>query len=102
MECGKSGVEISCLACGDTLKRDHLGIRCKQGHDICPDCSKDYVSNMLSDPETRIPAKCSLCNVEVSSGSVEMQLTQDQLEIYIMYLSMKEIDKSEKVVNCPF
>ena len=99
-----SNAVVNCLACGEGLvRRDHLGIRCGQGHDLCPECSKVYVANMLSDPETKIPARCSFWNLELNSIQVEMQMDDAQREIYIMYRAMKEVDTTvDKVVNCPF
>ena len=92
----------SCGSCGSSLKADHLGIRCKQGHDLCQECAKMYVENILSEPESKIPPKCSFCNCELSSASVEMQMTSEQLSVYLMYMSMKQVDDNEQIVNCPF
>lgn len=94
--------DVSCLSWGCVLKRDHLGIKCSQGHDICPDCSKLYVSNMLSEPELNIPAKCSMCGLKINSVLVEMHMDPAQLEMYLLCNAMKEIDENEKVMNCSF
>jgi hypothetical protein len=94
---------VACLACGCELKRDHLGIKCPQGHHICPDCSKIYIQNMMSEPEVKIPAKCSLCNFDLNALMVEMHMDEDQKEIYLMYRAMTEINKDTEIVaNCSF
>ena len=103
MEGDKKNENVACLSCGEELTRQHNGIKCSQGHDLCPDCAKTYVEHILSDPEAKIPAKCSLCNVELNSVQVEMQMQSEQLEIYLMYKAMKEVDpKIDTVMSCPF
>ncbi|CAI2375473.1 unnamed protein product [Moneuplotes crassus] len=99
----KKDENVTCLSCGDEISRTHNGIKCGQGHDMCTECAKLYVCNVLSDPEAKIPAKCSLCNLELNSVQLEMQMTPEQLEIYLMYKAMKEVDpKLDKVMSCPF
>jgi hypothetical protein len=55
-----------CIGCGDDLILGHLGIQCVQDHHICADCSKTYLANLFEDPESNIPPKCSICNVEIN------------------------------------
>ena len=55
-----------CFGCGDELTLGHLGIHCVQDHHICTDCSKTFVVNIFENPESGIPPKCSICNVEIS------------------------------------
>ena len=98
----RSSTNYGCGSCGDELQADHIGIRCRQGHDLCPECSKSYVQVILSEPETRIPAKCSLCNCELGSSSIERQMDSDQLAVYLMYMAMKQVNEDEKIENCPF
>ncbi|CAI2374520.1 unnamed protein product [Moneuplotes crassus] len=94
---------VKCLSCGDALFREHDGVKCNQGHDVCTDCCKTLVENILSEPETKIPAECSLCKVKLNSVRLEMQMTPDQLEVYLMYKAMKDVDpKVDKVMSCPF
>mmetsp|Transcript_17942 Transcript_17942/g.20101 ORF Transcript_17942/g.20101 Transcript_17942/m.20101 type:complete len:126 (-) Transcript_17942:641-1018(-) len=103
MDADKKDEKVPCLACGTSLDRDHNGVKCSQGHDMCPDCAQSYVCNILSDPETLIPAACSLCKTELNSVQLEMQMTPDQLEVYIMYKAMKDVDPAiDHLMNCPF
>lgn len=57
---------------------------------------------MLSGPTTKISVKCPICKLELSASSVEMQMTREQLDVYLMHMSMKHIDENDQVVNCPF
>ncbi|CAI2375339.1 unnamed protein product [Moneuplotes crassus] len=103
MESNKKDTNVACLACGDSLSRQHNGVKCSQGHDMCTGCAKTYVANILSEPENKIPAKCSLCAVELNSVQLEMQMEPEQLEMYLMYKAMKIVDpKIDKVMSCPF
>lgn len=86
----------------DEVAHDHLGIKWPQGHDLCQDCSKDYVKVMLSDPETMIPPKWQMWNFCMSRLTVEMQLDQVQYEMYLMYSAVKEVLEDEQINRCPF
>ena len=88
----------TCGACGSELSENHNGIRCTQGHDLCTDCSKNYVSNMLSEPEINIPAKCALCKHELNPRYVEMQLDKDQQDIFLMYMAMQGMTADDEMV----
>ena len=92
----------SCYACGKEIPRDHLGIKCPQGHDLCREWAKDLVKMILSDPETMIPAKWQMWKIPLSPVTVEIQLDQAQLEMYLMYTAIKQTSDTEKVVSCPF
>ena len=102
MEADKKNEEIKCGACYCELTADHHGIRCKQGHDLCPECAKTYVGIMLAEPDSKIPARCSCCNVELSAASVEMQMTPEQLDIYLFYMSKSIAKETDQVARCPF
>ncbi|CAI2374486.1 unnamed protein product [Moneuplotes crassus] len=94
---------IECeIGCGTILKRDHSGICCSQGHNICPDCAPNMLADIFVTPESKIPVKCVYCNVELDSIQVERQLSQEELSIYMMHYSIKRIDPAiDKVMNCP-
>ena len=98
----KDEKSFECCLCYRKLDDDHLGIRCQQDHDLCQDCSKNYIKTMLSGPTTKISVKCPICKLELSASSVEMQMTPEQLDVYLMHMSMKHIDENDQVVNCPF
>mmetsp|Transcript_39686 Transcript_39686/g.45569 ORF Transcript_39686/g.45569 Transcript_39686/m.45569 type:complete len:203 (-) Transcript_39686:235-843(-) len=57
---------------------------------------------MFSDPESNIPAKCSLCKTELFQLTVEIQLNQDQLDVYMMYLAQSKAAEGERIMHCPF
>ena len=57
---------------------------------------------MLAEPASKIPAKCSCCNCELSSASVEMQMTPEQLDIYLFYMSKSIAKETDQVARCPF
>ena len=61
------------------------------------------MSNILSEPDTLIPVKCSICRTELNPVQVELHMDDVQREIYIMHRAMKEVDAAtEAIVNCPF
>ena len=63
---------INCIGCTAALAADHTGIKCPNSHDICPgECSANYISVMLGDPEVQVPAKCGVCAVPLCSLSIE-------------------------------
>ena len=94
---------MNCLSCGENLEDQHSGIKCSKDHDLCSNCTQAYVEHILSDPDTRIPAKCSLCKVELNSTQVENQMKPEELEIYLRFKKVKEIDpKLGIVMSCPF
>ena len=81
---------IKCIGCGSGLQSDHTGIKCPNSHDMCPgDCSNNFVSVMLGDPEVHVPAKCMECNVELCSLSIERQLDATQLQLYLTYMAIR-------------
>ncbi|CAI2374492.1 unnamed protein product [Moneuplotes crassus] len=103
MEARYKDTTVSCSVCEDSMPRQHDGVKCSQGHDLCSDCSKTFVENILSDPENNIPVECCWCKIELNSVQLEKQMTPDQLELYLMYKAVKDIDpKVDKVMSCPF
>lgn len=47
----KKDIKIKCLGCFEDLEKDHLGIKCPNSHDICVECSKQFVSESFNNPE---------------------------------------------------
>ena len=35
---------VVCIGCSKEIPRDHLGIICPQGHDICNECVPQFVN----------------------------------------------------------
>lgn len=92
----------NCIGCTCELTRDHVGIMCPQAHDVCTDCSPQFVNKIMSDCEVSIPVKCMVCTQPVHASTFERQLDQAQSEIYRMYVIMKEIGADETMNSCPF
>jgi hypothetical protein len=88
--------------CDSQLKRDHTGVRCPQGHDICPDCSQNFVSTIMESPEANLPVKCMMCHSEVIATTFERQLNIDSLNIYLLYCAMLQCDPKDVILSCPF
>ncbi|CAI2365630.1 unnamed protein product [Moneuplotes crassus] len=103
MESDKKDTRVECTICKGKKKRDHGGIKCSQGHDVCPECCASFIDNILSNPEVNIPAKCSTCNLEINTVQLEMHMAPGQLELYNIYKIMKALDpKTDVLMECPF
>lgn len=101
----KQNKNLKCFGCGKELKRDHTGIVCVNSDHLCPDCSKNFVLQVIENPESKIPLKCTICKNQIIESSFERQLTQKQYDIFLMH-NMKHnptfLDENEIIVSCPF
>lgn len=43
MSCLKQKEKDYCISCKSTLEKDHIGILCIQNHNICSDCTTNFV-----------------------------------------------------------
>ncbi|CAI2361478.1 unnamed protein product [Moneuplotes crassus] len=103
MDSFKKDGPVDCSVCLSEIKRTHGGITCAQDHHTCPDCCVELIDDLLCDPQTKIPAKCKICTVELNSAQIEMHLAPGQDKIYQKHLIKKSIDPTEEVlVSCPF
>mmetsp|Transcript_37890 Transcript_37890/g.77772 ORF Transcript_37890/g.77772 Transcript_37890/m.77772 type:complete len:359 (+) Transcript_37890:40-1116(+) len=93
----------SCGVCGDRLELDHAGIRCKNAHHLCPECSENYKNGVMNEASMDMfPPKCSFCACEVDLPSFERQLTDAQRDTFLSIMMMKELEPGEIVQSCPF
>ena len=57
---------------------DHPGIKCVQSHNICIDCSKEFVNLVISEPTLYLPLKCPECKIELNPSNVFRTCTTEQ------------------------
>jgi len=93
----------SCEMCGDTLERDHTGVRCQNSHHLCDECSDTYKDSIMKEASLEVfPPKCGFCACEVDLPSFERQLTKTELETFLSMMTMKELPADEIMQTCPF
>lgn len=102
MSCLKQKEKDYCISCKSTLEKDHIGILCIQNHNICSDCTTNFVSYVFEDPLQNLPAKCPTCSQEIPSLIFERQLNRNQIEIYQLYMINSKLGKDEETKRCPF
>lgn len=76
-----------CLGCGSEIKIDHGGIVCLQAHDICKECSLNFISYVFEDPENMLPPKCSLCNAQLKDDTFVKMLNKQQTVLYMQVVA---------------
>lgn len=93
----------TCETCGETLERDHTGIRCKNSHHLCSECSESYKSSIMKECVIELfPPKCGFCACEVDLPSFERQLMPKELDTFLSMMMMKELPPDEIMQACPF
>jgi hypothetical protein len=93
--------KVQCYVCLHEVDRDHGGISCAQNHHVCPSCAPSVVDVVMADPLNNIPIKCMQCHIDIHAPVFERQLTPEQMDIYLSYTAMTQIDDTECVVDCP-
>ena len=95
-----------CGSCGEELALDHSGIRCKQSHHLCTDCSQNFKKSVFDIGPAAFPPKCSFCACHVDVLSFERQLNgTDEIGErgqYLTYMMMHQLEDGEVLSNCPF
>lgn len=95
--------DVTCSSCSDKLAHDHIGIKCSNGHHLCPDeCSQNFVNTIMADPMTKIPVKCATCQAAVFVPTFERQLSAEQHEKFLMVSFMHQLPPDEMVQTCGF
>ncbi|CAI2376584.1 unnamed protein product [Moneuplotes crassus] len=85
------------------MEEGHDGVCCRKGHHVCPECCQGVIEDILSSPETKIPAKCCICQLELSIVQIEKHMTSDQIRAYNMHYTANSIDKTaDRLIKCPF
>eukprot|EP01087_Luapelamoeba_hula_P010410 TRINITY_DN2755_c2_g1_i1.p1 TRINITY_DN2755_c2_g1~~TRINITY_DN2755_c2_g1_i1.p1 ORF type:complete len:193 (+),score=29.42 TRINITY_DN2755_c2_g1_i1:26-580(+) len=79
----KKPTTVNCLSCFATLAVDHTGISCQQGHHMCSDCGRDWITPELL--ARQFPLKCPQCkSVELNMNIVERNIADPQiLELFL-------------------
>lgn len=97
------GKGLVCGVCGDTLARDHTGIRCNNSHHLCEECSVNFKNSIMSEPQMEtFPVKCSFCACQVNGASFERFLNETERSTYLTYLTMSQLPDDEIMLTCPF
>ena len=97
---------INCATCSSEITTDEY-LRCHENpaqHSLCEACMKNYFSTILTEPETKIPPKCSMCSKPMEIPHVEHLLRRNvkEFELYLSYMVRKVKGEDEMVQSCPF
>eukprot|EP01084_Bolivina_argentea_P282149 482917_1 len=102
----KKNQNLHCMGCHIELADDHTGITCTQSHHICPECSVNFVHEVLEAPSDHIPLQCMICKQTIVRETFERQLNDQQMQTFLLY-NIQYNPKSyladnEMVACCPF
>lgn len=92
-----------CGVCNEKLALDHHGIRCKNSHHLCGECSQNFKDSVMNDAYPELfPPKCGFCACEVDLPSFERQLTEAQRETFLTMMMLNQLPEDEVLQTCPF
>ena len=93
---------VQCISCRKEISIDHIGIKCVQSHNICPDCVPEFLNVVFNEPHHYLPPKCFECHTDIPLVVFERQLNRTQLELYLLFVYKTFISTDELSQGCPF
>ena len=93
---------ITCEVCECSLQKDHTNVKCIQGHHLCQECSIPYIAGVFEKGPSGIPPICAFCPSEIPRPIFEMQLSDSQRQMYLVYVAAIELQAGEEIASCPF
>jgi hypothetical protein len=64
---------------------------------MCLGCTNNFVNDVLSNPNIKIPVKCCFCNKEIEADKFEARLNAKQGAVYFKHFLTKWASKSYKI-----
>lgn len=96
-----------CISCLSEVPFDHTGIQCRQGHNMCVQCSGLWIDNLFSSTNfaKQFPPKCSVCNIEINLQIFERNITKEAQLSKFQSLSCSyfiKLNENEMWIECPY